>query len=126
MNDLVRPVNADLLVLADQKFASDCEAGLKPDIAVSTVSALNGKCDNDELLAVIFRQIALGFLILHIKDNPWIKSIRGERAKLVDEAVVRAAASATLKKVENLAMIQFDTDEVLGIALGQAAVGGRA
>lgn len=126
MENYVQPVDAELIVKADQRFASDCEAGGTPDIAISAVSELKGKCGDDELMAIILRLIALGFLVISCNDNPWVKKIAGKNKKTVNELLVRASAKATLVRTDNLAEMRFNQNEILAIALGGMATAGRA
>ena len=60
---MIPPVPVDLLICADRKVAADHEAGLPSDPTVSVVSALHGKCDPEEMIAIERRLIALANLV---------------------------------------------------------------
>ncbi len=120
---MIPTVSADLLVCAERKVAADHEAGLTPDPTVSVVSALHGKCDAEEMLAIQYRLTALANLIVDGDGDAWTINIHGESHVLVAEPLLHAAASAPLAEAPTLAEFRFGP-EILDVALQDVEVEG--
>lgn len=122
---MIPPVQLDLLLRADRKVAADHEAGLPPDTTVSVVSALHGKCDPEEMIAIERRLIALANFVADGDGKSWTISVDGKDYTLVAGALIRAAATAPLAEKETLGDLRFGP-EILEIALQNAEPDGSA
>lgn len=126
MTKYVPEVSVALLMKADRKFASDCEAGLEPDPTVSVVSALHDECEPEEMIAIGRRLTALAKLITDGKSGKWTIPVLREDYTLVSGALIRAAATAPLHQTKMMCDLAFDPQEILDIALGDADASGSA
>ena len=122
---MIPPVAVDLLMCADRKVAADREAGLPPDPTVSVVSALHGKCDLEEMIAIERRLIALANLVTDGDGKAWTINVDGEDYTLVAGALFRAAATAPLAQTKMLGDLRFGP-EILDIALQNVEPDGSA
>ncbi len=122
---MIPPVSVDLLMLADRKVAEDHEAGLPPDPMVSVVSALHGKCDPEEMIAIANRLTALAHLVVDRHGKAWTIAVEGKDYTLVHGALIRAAATAPLAETKMVRDLRFGP-EILDIALRDAEPDGSA
>ena len=113
---MIPPVSVDLLICADRKVTANHEAGLPPDSTVSVVSALHGKCNPEEMIAIARRLIALANLVTDGDGKAWTISVDGKDYTLVAGALFRAAATAPLAETKMLGDLRFGP-EILDIAL---------
>ena len=122
---MIPPVPVDLLICADRKVAADHEAGLPSDPTVSVVSALHGKCDPEEMIAIERRLIALANLVTDGDGKAWTINVDGKDYTLVAGALIRAAATAPLAEKKTLGDLRFGP-EILDIALQHVEPDGSA
>lgn len=122
---MIPPVSADLLMLADRKVAEDHDAGLPPDPTVSVVSALYGKCESEEMIAIANRLTALANLMLDGDGKAWTVTFEGKDYTLVHGALIRAAATAPLVETKMVRDLRFGP-EILEITLRDAEPDGSA
>jgi hypothetical protein len=116
---MIPPVSVDLLMLAERKVAEDHEAGLPHDPTVSVVSALQGKCDPEEMIAIANRLTALANLIVDGDGKAWTVTFEGKDYTLVHGALIRASATASLAETKVVGDLRFGP-EILDIALRHA------
>lgn len=122
---MIPAVSVDLLMLADRKVAEDHEQGLPPDPTVSVVSALNGKCDAKEMIAIANRLTALAHLVVDRGAKEWTIAVEGKDYTFVHGALIRAAATAPLAETKMVRDLRFGP-EILDIALRDAEPHGSA
>ena len=126
MTKYVPSVSVELLIKADRKVAEDHEDGLPPDPMVSIVSALHGECEPDEMIAISHRLMALARIIESGGGKGWTIKVDGEEYTLVNEALIRAAATARLPEAKTVGELKFDPKEILDITLHDADALGSA
>jgi hypothetical protein len=121
----VKPVDPKLLIEANEALTARQGKG---DPALTLVAHFNNRLDPDELVAIDYRLMALANLIKAGEGSAWVSHSKGERYKLVDETMFRAAAITPLSIEDHLTVssLSFDTDTFLKHALSEATTYGTA
>jgi hypothetical protein len=120
---VVKPVDPKLLIEANGALAAR-----KGDPAITLVQHFNGRLDPNELIAIDYRLMALANLIKAGQGSAWVTHSKGQRYKLVDEPMFRAAAMSPLciEDHQTVATISFDTDTFIKHALFESDTEGTA
>lgn len=126
MLKMIPTVSVGLLMEAYRRCAADHEAGLEPDVMVSIVSALHGRCSSAEMIAISHRLTALSTLLQEQDGRGWKSSPEGKEYVLVNEALIRAAATAPLAEAKMVLDLRFDPVAIMQIALENSRTDGSA
>jgi hypothetical protein len=124
MARFVPTVAPKLLIEANTKIIADRITFGSADMVATITSSLAQKHSAEELLAVSHRLMGLARFIGSGKGKHWTKNANDWR--LLDEALLRAAATAPLRERKMLRNMKFDPEEFLQIALQEADSKGAA
>ena len=126
MTKYVPQVSVELLIKANAKVSTDREKYGSPDVSVSLISVLADECEPEELIAISHRLRALAKLVKSGDGGSWTIRVLKKEYTLVNEALFRAAAVATLSETKMVRDLAFDPQEILDIALRDADASGSA
>ena len=121
----IRTVAAELLIRANAQAVADHETNGSADITASIVVALGTNHSAEEMTAVWCRLVALTKVLRSPDGERWALSIDKD-CTLVNEALFRAAARATLRENKNLGDMEFNAKELLQLTLEEASSEGSA
>ncbi len=126
MAKFIAAVDPELLIKANLKAVADHEKYGSADVMVSIVTALGTDHGPDVLTAVSYRLRALANTMRRGEGGAWNLKVAGKDYELVNDALFRAAAKATLKEPKIVGQAKFDAKELLKLALEEAKSEGSA
>lgn len=126
---MIRPVETvdpELLIEAYNVVTDNHGSG--DDHVSILVCHFHDRLDAETLLAIDYRLIGLANIVKNDKPSPWIMAPKDKDYKLINEALLRAAASAPLNIDEDEAVgeLSFDNDAFSKHALAASDTDGRA
>ena len=125
MTQTVRPVDPELLIKANERIFKERAKG---DPIMTVIANFADTHDDEELLAVTYRLQALKNVVRHRRPLPWVLHAKGKSHRLVNEAMIRAAAKAplTYEQQGRFADVVFDENELLRYTLAESPSLGEA
>jgi hypothetical protein len=124
MSKPIPPVPAELIIKAAQQVTDDHERYGSAEPTISVIRAFAKTHSPDELLAVTYRLGALAKLIKDGQGGKWTITVLHQDYKLVNEALLRAAAHAPLSEAGTVGEISFEPKAFLAIALEESEAEG--
>jgi hypothetical protein len=118
----VQAVPAKILIEAHEVVIKNHGSGRDPMISI--IVALAKRYEHKQLADAIMRLQAMTEIVAETDKSAWIVTVPNKDYKLINKAVLRAAARAPLiKKKKNL---KFDPQGFLKIALEESEIEGSA
>jgi len=123
----IPPVPFDVLMMAHGGGIDDKDESGPDDASISPL--LQTLQDEDEariIRAIYYRLRALAKLLREGEGKPWTYAVANVKGLVVNEAVFKAAARASLFEADAVGQVAFDREEFMKIALEDSKAKGRA